>query len=198
MENYEDLIARINKWMNKAAESEPNDPNAACLGTATKDGRPSARMVLIKNIHPERHIVFYTNHTSRKADELLENPYAAMTIHWKTTGRQIRLEGQVETVSDEEADHYFARRSRGSQIGAWASDQSSPLDSREELEKRYHDIETQYEGKEIPRPPHWSGFRIIPFHIEFWQDGTYRLHNREVYEPAGDSSGKWSKILLNP
>lgn len=197
-ENYENIIKRFQDWMAQAERTEPNDPNAICLATVSREGRPSARMVLLKAVDAENHFVFYTNFKSRKARDLLDNPHAALTIHWKTTGKQIRIEGKVEQVTDSEADTYFASRSYGSRIGAWASHQSSPLENRAELEDRYQKFETEFEGKEhIPRPDHWSGFRLIPDRIEFWQDGKYRLHHRELFTPSSEP-GIWSKNLLNP
>ena len=195
---YSALIDQVKHWMDEASKTEPNDPNAACLATCSKDGKPSARMVLVKTIDSQNHFVIYTNHQSRKGRELLGNSYAALTIYWKTTGKQIRIEGSVEVVSDDEADEYYNSRSRGSRIGAWASQQSQPLENRDTLIQRYKDIEDKYKDKDIPRPPYWSGFRIIPIHIEFWEDGEYRLHKREVYTPIKDKAGFWAKTYLNP
>lgn len=196
--DYKSLIERIHEWMAEAAKTEPNDPNAVCLSTCTKQGRPSTRIVLLKNIDPENHFVIYTNTQSRKGQELIQNPFASLCLYWKTTHRQIRIEGYVEQVSEQEADKYFRTRRRGSQLGAWASYQSQPMRDRQELEQRYQDFEDKYNGLDIPRPPHWSGFRIIPDRIEFWEAGEYRLHHREAFEPEDTPKGQWKKTLLNP
>jgi pyridoxamine 5'-phosphate oxidase len=170
-------------WMGDAAASEPNDPNAMTLATATPDGIPSARIVLLKGVDP-RGFVFYTNTRSRKGTELSENPQAALLFHWKTLGRQIRIEGTIEAVSDAEADAYYATRARISRLGAWASDQSRPLPERAVLEGRLAEYEARYPDEAIPRPPHWSGFRVIPHAFEFWQNMAFRLHDRTTYTRA--------------
>jgi pyridoxamine 5'-phosphate oxidase len=168
------------EWWDEAHASEPADAAAAALATATADGRPSVRMVLVRGVD-ERGFVFYTNLESRKGGELAANPRAAMVLHWKSLGRQIRIEGPVAQVSDDEADAYFASRARGSQIGAWASSQSRRLESRHALEKSVARYAAKFGLGRVPRPGHWSGFRIAPEHIEFWREGTFRLHERIVY-----------------
>ncbi len=178
-----DPFALFDAWMGDAAASEPNDPNAMTLATATPDGIPSARIVLLKGVDP-RGFVFYTNTRSRKGTELSENPQAALLFHWKTLGRQIRIEGTIEAVSDAEADAYYATRARISRLGAWASDQSRPLPERAVLEARLAEYEARYPGEAIPRPPHWSGFRVIPHAFEFWQNMPFRLHDRTTYTRA--------------
>jgi len=192
----DDPIARFEAWMAEAAASEPNDPNAVCLATATPDGRPSARMVLLKGVD-QRGFVFYTNVESRKGMELAANPYAALCFHWKTLSRSVRVEGRVEPVSPEEADAYFASRPRGSRIGAWASKQSRPLESRHALEKRVAEYGLRYAVGEIPRPPFWSGFRVVPERIEFWRDMPFRLHERIVFLREGPGA-PWRTELLYP
>jgi len=168
------------EWWDEAHRTEPADASAAALATSTPDGRPSVRMVLIRGVD-ERGFVFYTNLESRKGGELKANPRAAIVLHWKSLGRQIRIEGAVEPVSKEEADAYFASRARGSQIGAWASAQSRPMESRHGLEKSVAKFAAKFGLGKVPRPDHWSGFRIAPEHIEFWREGKFRLHERIVY-----------------
>ena len=182
-------------WFAEAQASEPNDPNAVALATAGADGRPSVRMVLLKG-HDERGFVIYTNLDSRKGGELAANPHAALLFHWKSLRRQVRIEGLVEPVSDVEADAYFASRSRDSQLGAWASDQSRPLDSRATFEARFEERRAAFEGGPVPRPPRWSGFRIVPERIEFWLDREHRLHERRLFTAAPD--GGWTEGLLYP
>lgn len=164
------------------------------LATATASGAPSARIVLLK-AYDERGFVFYTNLTSRKGQEMIENPQASLLFYWPTLDQQIRIEGMLSRVTDAEADAYFASRERHRQAGAWASLQSQPLDSRETLLQRAEEIEKQYEGKDIPRPPHWSGTRLAPHKIEFWHQRDARLHEREVYTKTGHG---WSHTLLYP
>lgn len=182
-------------WYREARETEINDSNAVALATATPDGRPSVRMVLLKGYGPDG-FIFYTNFEGRKAGELLANPHAAMLFHWKSLRRQIRIEGPVERVDDATADAYFATRHRDSQLGAWASDQSRPLESREAFMARYEEVRARYEGKDVPRPPHWSGLRLVPERIEFWQDRAFRLHERWVFTP--DGKGGWDRGMLYP
>ena len=193
-ERQTDPIALFNSWFEEAKRSEPNDPNALTLASATKDGRPSARMVLLKDAS-ERGFVFYTNYESRKGRELIENPQAALLFHWKSLRRQVRAVGRIEQASGDEADAYFATRARGSQIGAWASEQSRPLPSRFELEKRVAQFTAKFGLGRVPRPPHWSGFRLVPDEIEFWRDGMFRLHDRLVYHRAKDG---WRTEKLYP
>jgi pyridoxamine 5'-phosphate oxidase len=183
------------EWMAEAQLSEPNDPNAMALATADAAGRPSVRMVLLKG-HDERGFVFYTNLDSRKGGELAANASAALLFHWKSLRRQVRVEGPAESVSGAEADAYFATRSRDSQLGAWASDQSRPLDARETFEARYQDMLARFEGGEVPRPPRWSGFRVAPERIEFWSDRAHRLHERRLF--TRDGGGGWREGLLYP
>lgn len=189
-----DPFALFNSWYDDARASEINDSNAMALATADAQGRPSVRMVLLKGHGPDG-FVFYTNYEGRKAADLFANPNAALLFHWKSLRRQVRIEGRVQTVSAQEGDAYFATRSRDSQLGAWASDQSRPLDSRETFERRFAEVQARFEGQEIPRPPHWSGFRVIPERIEFWQDREHRLHERRLFTRAGDG---WTEGLLYP
>ena len=190
-----DPFARFLEWMNEAWTHEPEDANAMTLATAKPDGTPSARIVLLKGADA-RGFVFYTNLESRKGEELAANARAALLFHWKPLGRQVRIEGRVEHVTGAEADAYYASRPRISRLGAWASDQSRVLANRAELERRLADYEAKYPGEEIPRPPHWSGFRIVPERFEFWQNMPFRLHDRTVYAKAAD--GSWATGKLFP
>jgi pyridoxamine 5'-phosphate oxidase len=182
------------QWLEDATRLEPNDPNAVALATADPDGLPNARMVLLKGFD-ERGFVFYTNVESAKGTEILTSMKAAMCFHWKSLRRQVRVRGPVEVVSDAEADAYYASRPRGSRIGAWASKQSRPLESRFALEKAVAEHTARYAVGEIPRPAHWSGFRIMPISIEFWHDRPFRLHDRLLFTRT--QSG-WEKTRLYP
>jgi pyridoxamine 5'-phosphate oxidase len=190
----DDPFALFEAWLGEAREKEPNDPEALAFATADAKGRPSVRMVLLRRHGPDG-FGFFTNLDSRKGRELAENPHGALAIHWKSLRRQVRAEGRVEQVSDTEADSYFAGRSRESQVGSWASDQSRPLESRELFERRYEEVQSKFEGRPVPRPPRWSGFRLIPDRIEFWTDRPHRLHERRLFTRRGDG---WTEGLLYP
>jgi pyridoxamine 5'-phosphate oxidase len=190
----EDPLVLFHKWMAEAEKSEPNDPNAMALATADAEGRPSVRMVLLKSAD-EGGFVFFTNLESRKGTELQANPHAALCLHWKSLRRQIRAEGRIERVSDQDADTYFATRARASQIGAWASQQSRPLEGRFQLEKRVGEFAAKFGLGKVPRPPHWSGFRLVPERIEFWHDRPFRLHDRFNYRRV---DGIWRLEHLYP
>ncbi len=183
-------------WLKEAQATEINDPNALALATVDADGLPDVRMVLLKDFDA-RGFVFYTNFESKKGEEVLGSMKAAMCFHWKTLRRQVRVRGPVEIVSNEEADEYFKTRARGSRIGAWASKQSRPLESRFALEKAVAEYTLKYAIGEIPRPDYWSGFRIKPTSIEFWKDGAFRLHDRIEFR-RDDAEGKWSKVRMYP
>ena len=185
---------QFRRWFAEAEASEPNDPNAMAIASVGADGQPSVRMVLLKDADT-RGFVFYTNYESRKGRQLQETRKAALLFHWKTLGRQVRVEGSVESVTDAEADAYFASRHKSSQIGAWASQQSRPLESRFELEKRVATFAAKYAIGAVPRPPYWSGFRVVPDRIEFWENKPFRLHDRLVYSRAGDG---WTTEKLYP
>ena len=190
----DDPYALFAEWLAEATASEVNDPNAMCLATCTPDGRPSARMVLLKGVD-DRGFVFYTNLESRKGGELAANPQAALCFHWKSLARSVRVEGAVEPVSDAEADAYYQSRSRGSRIGAWASRQSRPLDGRFALEKAVAEYTLKFGVSEVPRPAHWSGLRVLPRRMEFWRDMPFRLHERRVFKAA---AGGWETEALFP
>lgn len=177
-------FARFAEWFARASAELPPacfpDPNAMALATVDADGRPSNRIVLLK-AHDERGFVFYTNYHGRKGRELLANPHCALCFHWPPLDRQIRIEGRAEPVSSAEADAYFASRARESQLGAWASHQSEPMESEDALERRLAEMRLAYDGRDVPRPPHWSGFRVVPRRMEFWINRPSRLHERDVY-----------------
>jgi pyridoxamine 5'-phosphate oxidase len=186
-------LAPFRRWLDQAWQGEPN-AHAAALATSSLEGRPSARMVLLKGLD-QRGFVFYTNLESRKSRELFANPHAALCFMWKSLNRQVRIEGIVELVPDEEADAYFSSRPRDSQIGAWASDQSRPLADRADLEKRVDEYSRRFDAGDVPRPPYWSGFRILPQRIEFWQERPFRLHDRFLFVKDGEG---WRRERLFP
>ena len=186
----------FNQWYEDASKSEVNDPNAMSLATVGGNSMPSVRIVLLKS-HDQNGFVFFTNLKSRKGTELSQNPQAAIAFHWKTIRRQVRIEGITEPIAKNEADAYFQSRPRISQIGAWASQQSEPLDSREQLLNSVKSFEEKYENVSIPRPQHWGGLRLRPNRIEFWQDGEYRLHDRFIFEKAANKH-TWKITRLNP
>jgi pyridoxamine 5'-phosphate oxidase len=185
-------LAPFRRWLDEAWKTEPN-AHAMTLATSL-DGKPSARMVLLKGLD-DRGFVFYTNIESRKAQELFANPHAALCFMWKSQNRQVRIEGVVELVSDDEADAYFATRPRDSQIGAWASDQSRPLASRAELERRVEEFSRRFGEARVPRPAYWSGFRVVPTRIEFWQERPFRLHDRVLFVRENEA---WRRERLFP
>lgn len=189
-----DPIALFAAWLDEATAAEPNDPNAMALATVDASGLPNVRMVLLKGFDA-RGFVFFTNFESAKGRELLAHPQAAVTFHWKSLRRQVRVRGRVTTVDAAEADAYFASRARTSRLGAWASQQSRPLESRFALEKAVARFATKYAIGEIPRPDYWSGFRIAPAEIEFWSDGAFRLHDRVQFRKVGAG---WTKARLYP
>ena len=190
----DDPFALFDAWYAEARNSEPNDPNAMALATADANGRPSVRMVLLKGHGPDG-FVFYTNREGRKAGDLAANAHAALLFHWKSLRRQVRIEGPVSHAGDAESDAYFASRSRDSQLGAWASDQSRTLADRATFEARFEQVRARFEGGEVPRPPHWGGYRVTPSAIEFWQDRAYRLHERRLFVAQGNG---WREGLLYP
>ncbi len=190
-----DPYRTLSAWLEEAEATEPRVHDAAQLATANRLGRPSIRTVLVKAVDPGRGLVFHTNHRSRKGRDLLENPHAALCFHWKSLARQVIVEGAAAPISTDEADTYFATRPRGSQLAAWASEQSAPLLSREALEARLAAITQRYDGAPVPRPPHWGGFRLTPRRFEFWMDGVDRLHERFAAVRRGDG---WAFVRLNP
>ena len=192
--DFENPFTLFGDWMKEAEASEINDPNALSLATVDPDGLPNVRMVLLKEFDP-RGFVFYTNFESAKGREILASMKAAMGFHWKSLRRQVRVRGTVEIVSDEEADSYFSSRARGSRLGAWASQQSRPLESRFALEQAVARVTAKHAIGDIPRPPYWSGFRVVPVEIEFWRDGAFRLHDRVKFTREGDG---WAKTRLYP
>ena len=190
----DDPLALFDAWFAEARASEPNDPEAVALATADAGGRPAVRMVLLKG-HDERGFVFYTNEQSRKGDDLAANPQAALLFHWKSLRRQVRIEGAVSRVAKDEADAYFATRGRDSRLGAWASDQSRPLADRAQFMDRFEQEKARVEGGDVPRPPHWGGYRVAPRSLEFWSDGAHRLHERRLFTAR---NGGWDEGLLYP
>ncbi len=192
---HRDPIARFRETQRRALDlGEPFDATRCCLATAGADGRVHARYVLLKEVTAEG-FVFYTNLQSAKGHQLRENPRAALVFHWLTLNEQIRVEGQARLVPDAVADAYFATRPRGSQIGAWASPQSEPIASRAKLEDRVRELEARFAGQDVPRPPHWSGYEVVPDAVEFWRDRADRLHDRDLYTR---SDGGWTHTLLAP
>lgn len=188
-------ISLFEKWLSKAVETEPNDPNAMSLATVGADGAPDIRMVLLKEVSPDG-FVFYSNAQSEKGRQLAETGQAALCFHWKSWRRQVRIRGRVTQVSADMSDAYFAGRARGARIGAWASEQSRPVDSRETMIDRVEAVEAKYAGQDVPRPLHWIGWRLAPDQIEFWQDGAFRLHDRILFTKA--ETGEWAKTRLFP
>ena len=190
----DDPIRLFDAWFAEAKASEANDPEAMALATADAQGHPSVRMVLLKGHGPDG-FTFYTNLDSRKGAELAADPNAALLFHWKSIRRQVRIEGPVEPVSEAEADIYFASRGRDSQLGAWASDQSRPLPDRATFEARFEEMTKRFENQPVTRPPHWSGFRVVPTRIELWSDRAHRLHERRMFVRTGNS---WNESMLYP
>ena len=192
-------FALFEAWFADARAHEPNDANAMALASVDASGMPNVRMVLLKGVdaadHPRRGFVFYTNLESRKSEELFANPHAALCFLWKSLNRQVRVEGPVEQVADDEADAYFASRPRDSQIGAWASDQSRPLESRALLERRVEEFSRRFDEGKVPRPTYWSGFRVVPQRVEFWEEQPSRLHDRMLFIREGEG---WRRERLFP
>lgn len=182
-------------WFDQAITAQLPEPNAMTIATASLDGKPSARLVLLKD-YSERGFVFYTNYESRKGQQLVENPWGAIAFWWAELERQVRIQGRVEKVSQAESDAYFNSRPKGSQLGAWASHQSQVVASREVLEQQLQQLKDKYENQQVPRPPHWGGFRLVPDEIEFWQGRPSRLHDRLLYQRNQD--GSWTRQRLSP
>ena len=191
---HHDPVVQFHAWFENAIDADLHEPNAMILATATGDGKPSARTVLLKG-YDERGFVFYTNYEGRKAGELETNPRCALLFYWGELGRQVRVEGTVSRISEQESDEYFTSRPRGSRLGAWASQQSRPVKDRSVLEERVLALEAEFEGREIPRPPFWGGYRVEPEEIEFWQGRESRLHDRLVYRRE---DGAWRIERLQP
>jgi len=193
-----DPFVQFQRWFDDARVNDQLQPDAMVVATSTADGRPSARMVLLRGVD-DRGFCFYTNYQSRKADELTANPHAAIALHWPEVLRQVRATGRVERVDDTESDAYWYSRPRASRVGAWASAQSEPIATREELEERVAAVEARFADGEVPRPDGWGGFRVVPDEIEFWQHRDDRLHDRFVYTRADDRSGAgWQVVRLQP
>ena len=193
--NYAEALRRVEQLFELARKTSLREPMAMSLATASAEGVPSVRVVLLRQFDP-RGFVFYTNTNSDKGRDLAENPRAALCFHWDELGEQLRVQGDVQPVSVEEADAYWATRPRDSQVGAWASPQSKWLDDMTTLQRGVHEFERQFEAQEVPRPPHWSGYRVVPRRIEFWSNRAARLHERVVYQRADD--GNWSRGRLYP
>lgn len=193
----DDPLALFGRWLEEAKAQEVNDPNAMAVATVGPDGMPAVRMVLLKDVS-RGGFVFYTNYESRKGTHILAHPKVALLFHWKSLRRQVRIEGEVAQVDADEADAYFASRAKQSQIGAWASQQSRPLESRHALEKQVARYAAKYGLGTVPRPTHWSGFRVTPRLIEFWKDGAFRLHDRLVYHRDTESPTGWRTERLYP
>lgn len=194
MADATDPLKLFDSWFAEARASEPNDAEAMALATCGGRGRPSVRMVLLKGFGPDG-FRFFTNAGSRKGGEIASNPDVALLFHWKSLRRQVRIEGAVQPVDDGEADAYFATRSRESQLGAWASDQSRPLPDRATFEARYEEVKAKFGGMAVPRPPYWRGYRVLPEVMEFWSDRPHRLHERRLFRRSGEG---WSEGLLYP
>lgn len=193
---FEDPFALFNLWMDDAEAAEPADANAMTVATVDKNGLPNARILLLKDVS-KGGFVFFTNYNSTKGKELLSSKKTALCFYWKSLMRQVRIRGPVVEVESAEADVYFASRPRGSQIGAWASAQSEPLESRAKLLERVKSFEEKFQDQDVPRPPHWSGFRLIPVEMEFWQNGEFRLHDRVRFERE-KIEDPWTRNRLNP
>ena len=197
MYKINDPITHFQSWLSEAEKSEPNDPTAVALATVDSNRMPNVRMVLLKGVD-QQGFVFYTNFKSAKGDELAVNPQAALCFHWKSLRRQVRVQGSIEVVADQEADDYFASRAKDSQIGAWASQQSRPLENRFALEKAVARFAAKHALGTVPRPPYWSGYRLVHEKIEFWTDKPFRLHDREVFYRDPRSDNGWRKEKLYP
>jgi pyridoxamine 5'-phosphate oxidase len=195
MDVHPNPFEQFKTWFDQAVAAQLPEPNAMTIATVTSDGKPSARIVLLKD-YDERGFVFYTNYKSHKGQQLVENPWGAIAFWWTELERQVRIEGCVEKVSPAESDAYFHSRPIGSQLGAWASNQSQVIESREVLEQQLQKLKEEYDNKEVPRPPHWGGFRVIPNEIEFWQGRPSRLHDRLLYQRSED--GSWKIQRLSP